>query len=286
MIPIHMKLRINPFFWVIIIGAVLSGQFIEIITLFGIVIIHELGHIFAAKSYGWAILEVELLPFGGVAKVDQTSDSIWDELIVAIAGPLQNLLMIFAALGFQKMGLWSNDWTFFFIQGNIGIGLFNLLPIAPLDGSKILKTFFFYLLSFRKAVMFSIFISFVLSLFFCIWATGFMLYQKININGIILAVFFLYNNWMDVKKVPYLYWQFLLKKAAKKPMENQTAVSLVVDQNTPIIHALKLLKKGRYHIFYLLSEHGEIVRIFPEEKVVKQVFHKKNLYQPIKNISD
>ena len=79
------KIKINPFFWPIILGSIITGQFIEIITLFTIVIIHELGHVFAAKSFEWRILEIHLLPFGGMASVDpKKATSLWEEFIVAI----------------------------------------------------------------------------------------------------------------------------------------------------------------------------------------------------------
>lgn len=51
--------------------SVLTGYFIETVTLFGIVFIHEMGHVVAAKSFGWRVKEVQLLPFGGVAVVEE-----------------------------------------------------------------------------------------------------------------------------------------------------------------------------------------------------------------------
>ncbi len=279
-----MKISINPFFWLVIIGALVTGQFLEIITLFGIVVIHELGHIFAAKSYGWNISEIQLLPFGGVAKVDQINDSLWEELIVAVAGPLQNGIMIFITMGFQRIHIWSPEWTTFFIEANMMIALFNLIPIVPLDGSRILKVFLFIFLPFRKAIMITLFISFVLALFFFIWASGFLFIQKININGIVLTFFFVYSNWMDVKQVPFLFWQFLLKKVDDKPKRNIPAVLIIISQDTTVIQALRLLRKERYHLFYILSNHGELLKVIPEEKVLRTIFNKKELHQPINHI--
>lgn len=285
MIEILKRISINPFFWPVIIGALLTGQFIEIITLFGIVIIHELGHVFTAKSYGWDIIEIELLPFGGVAKAEQKSDSVREEFIVAIAGPLQNFMMIFVALGFKQLGVWSNDWATFFIHANLWIGLFNLLPISPLDGSKILKTLLYLFFSFRKAMMISFFSSFVMALFFLLWSSGILLFDKVNMNGLVLSVFFIYTNWMEVRQVPYFFWKFLLQKANAAPKRNVPAVPIILKQDTPVIHALYLLRKERYHLFYLISEQGELVKILPEEKVLKNVLKEKEIYQPIDQLN-
>ena len=280
----HLKVKINPFFWIIIFGSIATGQFIEIITLFGIVMIHELGHVFTAKGYGWKIIEIQLLPFGGVAKVEQPNDSRFEEFVVALAGPLQNLMMILVTIGFQRLELWSNDWATFFMQANIWIGLFNLLPISPLDGHKLMKVLFYLFLPLRKALTSSLFISFVLAIIFLFYSTGYWNGWKLNMNAMILSIFFIFQNWMEVKQVPFLFWQFLLQKAQNTPKRNISAIPLIVKQDTAVIHALYLLKKERYHLFYVLSDQGEIVKVIPEEKVLDIIFQKKDLHQPIGNI--
>jgi len=221
---LKIKLKINHFFWLVIIGSIITGQFFEIITLFAVVIIHELGHVFAAKSYGWEILEIELLPFGGVAKVEQRGDSIWEEFIVAISGPLQNFMLILIALSFEKINLWPNNWTTFFIQANLLIGLFNLLPISPLDGNKVLKSLLFIIYPYKKAIMTSIFISIFLTLLFIIVVSGILINMKVNINGIILSIFFIYSNFIDIKQSPYLFWKFLVKKLNTASKRNKVTV--------------------------------------------------------------
>lgn len=278
------KLKINPFFWLIIIGAIVTGQFFEIISLFAVVMIHELGHLFAAKSYGWKLIEIELLPFGGVARVEQKNDSIWEEFIVAIAGPLQNAILIFIAIGFKKLNLWSDEWTTFFIQANTIIGLFNLIPISPLDGNKILKALLFLFLPFKKAIMASIFISIVVMLFFIIWASGILINTKVNINGIILGIFFIYSNVIDIKQSPYLFWTFILKKANRKT-RNTAALQVIVSDDLSIIKALNLLRRERYHLFYILSPEGKIKKIIPEERLLMVALTGTNLNDPISFIN-
>jgi len=278
------KISINPFFWLIIFGSIFTGQFFEIITLFAVVIIHELGHIFTAKSYGWRILEVQLLPFGGMSKVEQKNDSIWEELIVAISGPLQNLIMIILAIFFQKFNLWSNEWTTFFIEANLLIGLFNLLPISPLDGSKILRALFYFLLPYKRAIKSSIFVSVTITFLLLVFSSGYFWGYKLNINGLILSLFFIYNNYLEFKQINYSFWHFLLKKINLKPQRNIKATPIIVQQDIALIDALNLLYKGKYHFFYLLSNDGEIMKIVPEERLIKAMLEQKELYGPLINI--
>ncbi len=277
----NIKITINPFFWIIIIGALITGQFIEIITLFTVVIIHELGHVFVAKSYGWSIKEIQLLPFGGMAHMKQENDSIWEEFIVAISGPLQNFFMIFIALGFVKINLWSEEWTTFFINANIIIGLFNLLPISPLDGNKMFKCILCLFFSYKKTLTYSIFISIILNIFLILWACGLLYIGKVNINGLILGVFFIVITLSEIKQLPYLYWQFLLKKADLVPKRNIPAILIIVNKDTIVMSALKLLRRERYHMFYILSNKGEVIKIISEERLLRCIYNKNELYQPI-----
>ncbi|MCD8502863.1 MAG: hypothetical protein LRY71_15885 [Bacillaceae bacterium] len=56
------KIKINPLFWFVIGIGVLSGYFKEVMMVFSIVFIHEMGHSFAAQYYKWRIRKIELLP--------------------------------------------------------------------------------------------------------------------------------------------------------------------------------------------------------------------------------
>ena len=62
--------RLHPLFVLVMLASVVTGRFAELITLFAIVLWHELGHLFAALRYGWTVKEVKLLPFGGVLEVE------------------------------------------------------------------------------------------------------------------------------------------------------------------------------------------------------------------------
>ena len=98
--------------------------------IFAIVLFHELGHVFIAKVLGYKILDIEIFPFGGITKVDKhLNDNIYKDLLLASFGIIFQLFIHFFCIYFDYLGI--------FYKYNMSIMLFNLLPIIPLDGSKI-----------------------------------------------------------------------------------------------------------------------------------------------------
>ena len=105
--------------------------FILAIGLFGSVALHELGHSLVARAKGGFIQEIVLYPFGGAAKISNLSTKPLDEILIALAGPAVSLTLGLIFLSFS--------WTYDLGRLNLALFLFNILPIFPMDGGRVLR---------------------------------------------------------------------------------------------------------------------------------------------------
>jgi Zn-dependent protease/CBS domain-containing protein len=142
-------------------GQGLQGALVGVVVtllLFSIVVLHELGHSFAALHYGIGVKQIVLLPIGGVAELERIPERPSHEFSIAIAGPLVNfgLAILMAGLGFilnfdlglngiRSLAQGLSDPNFelvfrYLFLSNLFLGVFNLLPAFPMDGGRVLRS--------------------------------------------------------------------------------------------------------------------------------------------------
>lgn len=127
--------------------AALEG-IIFIILLFLCVLLHEFGHVFAARRYGVQTPDITLLPIGGVARLERIPEEPSQELIIALAGPAVNVVIaaiLFVALGGflppESMDV-QNPGTSMLARlamVNVFLVVFNMIPAFPMDGGRVLR---------------------------------------------------------------------------------------------------------------------------------------------------
>jgi Zn-dependent protease len=110
-----------------------------VVVLYALVLVHEFGHIFAARRFGVPSRLVTLSPLGGLAHLESPAPSPRAEIAIALAGPATNLAWWGLALGAQYAFAPTGVPGFLlasFAEINFGLLAFNLLPIFPLDGGR------------------------------------------------------------------------------------------------------------------------------------------------------
>lgn len=123
------------------------GSIFLVSAVFGCVLLHELGHALAARRFGIETEDITLYPIGGVARLRRMPRAPGAELLIALAGPAVNVLIVLALVATRSLGLtdpvgsssvlgaFRDD----LIAMNLGLALFNLIPAFPMDGGRVLR---------------------------------------------------------------------------------------------------------------------------------------------------
>lgn len=254
--------------------SVFTGHFLELIALFAIVFVHELGHVAAARLFGLSVISVQMLPFGGVAVIEDNGTlSSSREMIIALAGPLQNVLLIMLSTTLHVMGLWEGAFFFYFIQCNLLIALFNLLPVLPLDGGKIVQAICALCLPYHTTLVWSLRISLIFSFLIVVYAMVPMLLGKSGpqLNLLMIGGFLLYSNYTDYRNIPYRFLRFLVGRDAaftRHLLQGSLASPIIAEHSKPLDQILRLLRREKYHFIYIMNSQGVIFSVIPEQRII------------------
>jgi Zn-dependent protease len=142
-------LFLHPSFLLLPLFVLLQGggafSLVVLAAVFGCVVLHELGHALMARRYGIGTADITLYPIGGVARLDRMPRGGGPELAIALAGPAVNLaIAAFLWAGLEVCGPWLglSLMTVLLVQLlwiNIGLLVFNMLPVFPMDGGRVLR---------------------------------------------------------------------------------------------------------------------------------------------------
>lgn len=235
------KIKIHPFFYLFAFIFILTGYFKSFIIITFIISFHELGHILISQLFHYKIDKIILLPFGGITIFkDFINRPMRQEFLVAIAGPLfQSILFLFL----------KGEYFYY----NLFILLFNLLPIFPLDGSKIFNLILNLFSNFDKSHFISIILSFATLSFF-------LFYKNLIFY---LVLFFLFCRTIkELKEHHFLVNKFLFERYLYDFKFNKTKI--IKGDDT------KKMKRDHKHLFYFAHTYHT------ERQILKRMFDKRS----------
>lgn len=185
--------------------------------------------------------KIYLYPLGGISKFFlPLNSSFLKEFLILISGPLfQELAKLFLIIIIP-------DQKDLIISYHYGILLFNLLPVYPLDGGKIIQLFFSTIIPFEKSLKVSIIISYMtISIYFILNITN------IRINVLIITSFLLYKVIMEQKQIKYIYEKFILERYLNN--YNFKDSKLITKYNNFYKNKRHLIKED--NIYYIEKEY-------------------------------
>ncbi len=181
-------------------------------TFFLCLVMHEYGHALTARRFGVGTRDITLLPIGGVARLEKMPEKPWQEFLVAIAGPMVNVVIaaiIIAVLSimypFSEVAnaltrgtllsfdhFWLN-----MAKLNILLVVFNMLPAFPMDGGRVVRSLMAMVLPYDQATHYASLLGKGMAILFLLEVFGFNTIPLLNGTGNFILGFIAIFVWIS-----------------------------------------------------------------------------------------
>ena len=198
--------KIHPVTITLLLAVLLAGYFNYFLMVALVLFIHDIGHIIMIKIFKYKIKSIEVLPFGSMINTDlNVSASPYIIFFISVAG------VLFQALSFPIAHFFLTGLDYeIFMKYNVLILVFNLLPVIPLDGSKIMSSILEMFTSYKKSLVMTNIISIISIITF--W----VLVGQNNLNNYMIIGFLFYKTYEAIKNHVYTFNNFLLNRYLKQ----------------------------------------------------------------------
>ena len=241
-----MKIKVHPLTYFLLFTILLCGYFNYFLIISIILFLHDLGHIIIMKMLHIKIINIEVLPFGSIINTNISYNLNSNKLfLISIGGILMQLFLYLIYYLLFSFSLISNLSYNIFLTYNKLIILFNIMPIIPLDGAKILLSFMERIFSYKKSLIIVNTVSLVSIIIF-------ILVNKINLNLILMGLFLLFKTYTEVLEHPYIFDKFLLERYLYK----------IKYRRVKNVKSIKNIYKNRYNFINNENEEKFLAKIF------------------------
>ncbi|PZX94677.1 site-2 protease family protein [Flavobacterium aquariorum] len=255
----------------------IAWSILFILCVFITVLLHELGHALMAKKYNINTKSITLLPIGGIARLERLPEKPVEELFVAIAGPIVNLMLaaitqffVLIPLDSEKLlsqlgnGINSQNFFLNFYIVNITLAFFNLIPAFPMDGGRILRALLAFKLDRKTATMIAARIGQFI-------AIGFIFIGIISNPVLVLIGFFvIFSAQIEAESVNF-----------KNSLKGYTAGDVAMKEYQTIAADEKLKKAiaiilNSEHKKFLVTQNDTVVGVLCKKHIIKALSEKGN----------
>ena len=251
-----MKFKIHYLFIIFSIYLIIIGNFFAFIQYLICIILHEYAHAFVALKRGYKLDAITLMPYGAGLNFKDQIYSENDEIIIALAGPIFNLLMCVIMLAIWWIFPATYSYLYLFFMANFWTFIFNLLPAYPLDGGRVLSGLLSKKFSRNSVGKIIRIFNLILGLSFLIFFIISCLYGLSNFT-ILSASFFLLSTLFE-KKQNGVYQNKLLLLLGN-PITKPKKVNLIaVSGDVSILDVCKSCKVDCYNMIYFVYPSGKV----------------------------
>jgi Zn-dependent protease/CBS domain-containing protein len=267
-----------------------SGLFL-VVGVFFFVTVHEICHSLAAAYFGIKVKTITLLPIGGVAAMPEMPTKPYQELIISLAGPLSNVIVVIlfyyplrAVLGAEALmyplrvmsgqaeytGQFNVLAHIYWI--NLVLAVFNMIPAFPMDGGRVLRAALSYRLGRKEATRVAVRLGHIFALLFAYFGI-----VHGHIFLLIIAVFIYMSASGEGMQVMV---QETIKRYRVEDVLSRDFVH--VTPETPIKKVLELIFHSHREDFAVM-DNGLLKGIITRKEVMRGM-HSVGQEAPVKNV--
>ena len=278
----RLKITLSPLTVVFAAGILLFFDGKAFLIYWVSILLHEYAHHLVALRFGLCMDEIRLYPFGAVLYGELHRLNCLQEIIVALAGPLFNLFLavVFTALWWMVPEIYV--WTDVVVMANTSLALFNLLPLYPLDGGRILLNLLTLKKNPRAAFRFLRIFSLIVSILcFALYFLSFVLGAPNYTVG--MAGFLVLTGCLDGGTEIKLRKSYSAQFPEEKLRCGIEVRTLAVSAKLTLFEILKLLHSDCYYRFLVLGENGKPIAEL-EHGVLSELVQTQNLHVPVETL--
>ena len=187
---------------------------------------------------------------------------------MAFSGPLWNFCIAFI-LSFFHIKSFS-----YLILANLSMGIFNLLPVFPMDGGRILKTFLSRKYGYIKSYQTVLFLTRILSVFLVFSGIFLLCFSGFNYSICIIGCFLFFNLLTEKNhSLYYLTKEISEYKKKNRDIEKMPVISVAVNKSFSVRKILCDLSFTRYYVFLVIDNAKIIARLTEGELIEGLISH-------------
>ena len=263
------RFKVNRYFIIFLIVCTISGYFKETLILFTFVILHELCHVVFALIFKLKIKNIEIFPFGGVARIDNLdyTDTL-KEVVITIAGPLFNIITAIFLFILNKSGVNIPYYNYIF-EINLSLAAFNLLPGMPLDGGRVLRAILSYYTGYKKATRTAVLCGKIIAIIIFVYGIFSILSGSVNISLLVMPFFIFISASREENAIMFMIIKDIInKKQYIKSKGIMETVQLCVFEDVSVREILKYFEFKKYHTILVINNNMKAERLLTESEII------------------
>ena len=268
------RIRVNLFLLLLCVVYAALGFAVEVLLIFAAVLVHEIAHAVIAVILGINVAEVELLPFGGQAKIEDFTGLEPDrEIYVAMAGPAASLSLA-GIFYFLQDGI-TSPYLPLFININLILGLFNLCPALPMDGGRILRAILSGIIGYKKATARAAVLGKIIAVGLIIFGLYQIYFLHSGANYVLVGVLLFWAARREGQLLAYAFMRYLVNKKSELSKHGVLpSQQLISREDTLVKIILESTRPSYYLVVVAVDEADHLVGMRSAAELIECFFEK------------